>query len=61
MKRFYGNLLVVLGLVANMALLVPYFGSSAPAIRVPQVLFSLMLLTIGYFLIRNPRQTTKHE
>lgn len=61
MKRFYGNLLVVLGLVANMALLVPYFGPSVPSVRIPQVLFSLMLLTIGYFLIRNPRQTTKHE
>lgn len=58
MKRFYGSLVVVLGIVASMALLVSFFGTTTPATRLPQVLFSLVLLAIGYFLTRNPRPTT---
>jgi hypothetical protein len=56
MKRYYGNLLIVLGVLATAALLMPDVReiSTAP-IRLTQACFGLALLFSGYFLTRKSR------
>jgi len=56
MKQFYGNLLLVLGVLATTALLMPDVRELGTApIRMIQAGFGFMLLAFGFVLTRKPR------